>query len=182
MPTPATQTTASPGNNTSLSAPARALGDSKVPYEVLRYIPQESAEHYKLAPLGVVDGILEVGMTDPEDIKGFDALNFIARSTGMPFKVYQISQQDFEAVLSMYRGLGGEVERAITDLKAEEKGQEKQREIDRRAAEGDAAMLDLSDPLLVRSGQTLGKDIQEDAPTIKIVSTILRYAIDGKAS
>src|SRR3989344_618320 len=128
MPTPATQTTASPGNNTSLSVPARALGDSKVPYEVLRYIPQESAEHYKLAPLGVVDGVLEVGMTDPDDIRGFDALNFIARSTGMPFKVFQISQEDFEHVLSMYRGLGGEVERAITDLHSEQEGKQKGKE------------------------------------------------------
>ncbi|OGG57432.1 hypothetical protein A2853_03655 [Candidatus Kaiserbacteria bacterium RIFCSPHIGHO2_01_FULL_55_17] len=153
-----------------------------MPYEVLRYIPQESAEHYKLAPLGVVDGVLEVGMTDPEDIRGFDALNFIARSTGMPFKVYQLSQQDFESILSMYRGIGGEVERAIIDLRSEEKEREGGKGKEKRVAESETAVLDLSDPSIMPTGEGLGKNIQEDAPTIKIVSTILRYAIDGKAS
>lgn len=155
-----------------LSAPLRSLGDSKVPYEVLRYIPQESAEHYKLAPLGVADGVLEVGMVNPDDIGGFDALNFIARGTGVPFKVYQISQADFDSVLRMYKGLGGEVDKAITDLQTEQKAV--------HIAEGEAAPLDLGDPSLVQG--SIEKNIQEDAPTIKIVSTILRYAIDGKAS
>ncbi|MBI2612333.1 type II/IV secretion system protein [Candidatus Kaiserbacteria bacterium] len=151
----------------------RSLGDSKVPYDVLRYIPQESAEHYRLAPLSVTDGVLEVGMVSPDDIGGFDALNFIARGTGMPFKVYQISQADFDSILRMYKGLGGDVDKAITDLQTEQK--------ETRIAEGEAAPLDLGDPSLVQQG-SLDKNIQEDAPTIKIVSTILRYAIDGKAS
>src|SRR3989344_8166067 len=99
MPAPAAQSAVQP--STSLSAPLRSLGDSKVPYEVLRYIPQESAEHYKIAPLGVADGVLEVGMVNPDDIGGFDALNFIARGTGVPFKVYRISLDDFEKVLRM---------------------------------------------------------------------------------
>ncbi|MBI2611107.1 type II/IV secretion system protein [Candidatus Kaiserbacteria bacterium] len=172
MPTSATQNTVGGAPAPALGAPPRSLGGSKVPYEVLRYIPQESAEHYKLAPLGVVDGILEVGMVDPDDIGGFDALNFIARGTGVPFKVYQISQADFESILRMYKGLGGEVDRAITDLQTEQK-------LSRSTEE--AAPLDL-DTTLAQTDTSLEKNIQEDAPTIKIVSTILRYAIDGKAS
>src|SRR3989344_5348702 len=69
--------------------PSRSIGDTKVPYDILHYIPEESAQHYRLAPLSVVDGVLEVGMVDPNDIQGFDALNFIARSTGLPFKGYR---------------------------------------------------------------------------------------------
>ncbi|MBI4133645.1 Flp pilus assembly complex ATPase component TadA, partial [Candidatus Uhrbacteria bacterium] len=156
------------------SAPARSLGGSKVPYDVLKYIPEESAEHYHLAPLSVVEGVLEVGMVDPDDIRGFDALQFIARNTGMPFKVYKISQEDFERVLMMYRGLGGEVDRAVTDLETETLHTT-------AAPELEAAPLDLDDPSLGLS-DSLAANIHEDAPTIKIVSTILRYAIDGKAS
>ncbi len=187
MPIAAATSTGAPVPNGSLSVPARALGDTKIPYEVLRYLPQESAEHYHIAPLGLVDGVLEVGMTDTDDIRGFDALNFIARSTGVPFKVYKISQRDLESVLAMYRGLGGEMDRAITDLHTEEKGAEKERGKERgkeraaRPVEGEGALLDLSDPSTVSPGETR-LNIQEDAPTIKIVSTILRYAIDGKAS
>ncbi|MBI4128946.1 MAG: hypothetical protein HY460_02735, partial [Parcubacteria group bacterium] len=117
-----TQGAASQAFGVSGSAPAKSLGESKVPYDVLKYIPEESAEHYRLAPLSVSDGVLEVGMVDPDDIRGIDALNFIARNTGMPFKVFTISQEDLDRVLAMYRGLGGEVDRAVTDLETEVKG------------------------------------------------------------
>ena len=157
--------------------PVRTLGDAKIPYDVLRYIPEESAQHYRLAPLAVVDGILEIGMVDPDDIRGFDALNFIARSTGMPFKVYRITDEDFQRIVEMYRVLGAEVDRAIVDLQTEQKEQ---------LIEGtELAPLDLDDPSIGRrkkEGEKITQTIQEDAPTIKIVSTILRYAIDGKAS
>src|SRR5882672_1064343 len=101
--------------------PSRNVPDGKIPYEVLRFIPEESAAHYRIAPLGVVEGVLEVGMTDPDSIQGVDALNFISRATGMPFKVFRISEQDFERILSMYRQLGGEVDRAVTDFASEQK-------------------------------------------------------------
>ncbi|MEK7069008.1 MAG: GspE/PulE family protein [Patescibacteria group bacterium] len=175
MPTTSTGTTVVLPTS-EISVPSRVLGDSKISYDVLKYIPEESAAHYRLAPLSVKDGVLEIGMVDPDDIRGFDALNFIARSTGMPFKVFQISKDDFDRVLKMYRGLGGEVDRAVTDLQEETAKQNMH-------ADKEFAPLDLDDISLVRneSGETV-KNIQEDAPTIKIVSTILRYAIDGKAS
>ena len=152
-----------------------SLGDTKVPFEVLKYIPEESATHYKLAPLSVHDGVLEVGMVDPDNIEGFDALNFIARNTGMPFKVFQISKDDFDRILKMYRGLGGEMERAVTDLQTETSQQ-------KVPDDESAAPLDLVDISATPQSGNTSQNIQEDAPTIKIVSTILRYAIDGHAS
>ena len=161
----------------SSDVPSRTLGDSKIPYETLKYIPEESAVHYRLAPLGVADGVLEVGMVDPGDIQGVDALNFITRTSGMPFKVFRISEQDFERVLTMYRGLGGEVDQAVSELQTE------QRSRTTKLRENEQAPIDLDDPTLTRAAtNSAGLNIQEDAPTIKIVSTILRYAIDGKAS
>ncbi len=156
--------------------PLRSLGDTKVPYEVLHYVPEESATHYRLVPIGISEGVLEVGMLDPEDIHGIDALNFIARTSGMPFKVFQISQEDFDRAIAMYRGLGGEVDRAVTDLQAAQK-RDKVKE-----HEGETAPLDLEDTSIGRGHGEASAKIQEDAPTIKIVSTILRFAIDGKAS
>ncbi len=153
----------------------------KIPYDVLRYIPEESAEHYRIVPLTVSDGVLEVGMVNPDDIHAIDALNFIAKATGMPFKVFTISVSDFENVIKMYRGLSGEVERAVTDLATEQ--QDKKPGEDEGMETGEE-LLDLDDPELLKRSQdyTPNQNIQEDAPTIKIVSTILRYAIDGKAS
>ena len=156
-----------------VEVPRRSLGDAKIPYDVLKYIPEESAEHYRIAPLSIAEGVLEVGMVDPDDIQAIDALNFIARATGMPFKIFAITQGDFDRVHEMYRGLSGEVERAVSDLEGEQ---------DEGKSDKEAAPLDLGDPSIVHPESINIKNIQEDAPTIKIVSTILRYAIDGRAS
>lgn len=159
----------------------RTLGDAKIPYDVLRAIPQESAEHYQIAPLAIVDDVLEVGMVNPDSIEAIDALNFISRTSGLPFKVFSISRTDFDKVLTMYRGLRGEVEQAITDLATEGSGPVEVK-ASGRPADDEMAPLDLEDPNLSKSLLNKEKNIQEDAPAIKIVSTVLRYAIDGKAS
>jgi len=179
MPSPAPSV--APGVTPTLGrCTTRALGDTKVAYEVLRYIPEESAMHYHLAPLGVTEGVLEIGMVDPGDIEAVDALNFITRTSGMPFKIYQISQEDFQRVLTMYRGLGGQVDQAVSELESEQKSQKIK---GKGKAESTLAPLDLEDPSIAGAGAQGGAlNIQEDAPTIKIVSTILRYAVDGHAS
>ena len=160
------------------AAPLRQLEDKKIPYDVLRFVPQESAEHYRLAPLAVNDGVLEVGMVDPTDLAGIDALNFIAKSTGLPFKVFQITPIDFDTILKMYKGLGGEVDRAVTDLQTEQSGSPTP------VLDVDAAPLELGDPNEMHrmAESNASQSFQEDAPTVKIASTILRYAIDGRAS
>lgn len=157
------------------AAPVRVIGDKNIPYEVLKYIPQESATHYKLAPLGLVDGVLEVGMVDPENLQGVDALSFIARKTGVPFKIFRISAGDFEKIALMYKGLGGDVDEALTDLSTKSKDTSKEEE-----GEEEFIKLNLT-PKRVVAGDVQGA-IQEDAPAIKLVSTVLRYAIDGGAS
>jgi type IV pilus assembly protein PilB len=157
----------------------RSLGDSKIPYEVLRAIPQESAEHYQIAPLSIIDDVLEVGLVDPDSIQAVDALNFISRTSGLPYKIFKISIADFEKVLTMYRGLRGEVDQAITDLQTETDAPVT---VKSNAFDDDSAPLDLEDPNIAKKRDSKDKNIQEDAPAIKIVSTILRYAIDGKSS
>ena len=49
-----------------------------VSQEILAYVPQDSAVHYRIIPLGVEDGILLVGASNPDDLQMRDALNFIA--------------------------------------------------------------------------------------------------------
>ncbi len=175
---PTTQNTGDTSFSTSAyggDVPTRVLGDKRIAYDVLRYIPEESAEHYKIVPLALQDGVLEVGMTDTDNLGGIDALNFMTRKSGMPFKVFRISEGDFERVLKMYRGLSGEVERAISDLETEQRGRP-------AVKEEELSSLDLDGASLTRGEDGERTNIQEDAPTIKIVSTILRYAIDGGAS
>ncbi len=159
-------------------APSRSLANTKIPYDVLKYIPEESANHYQIVPLAVAEGVLEVGMVDPENLGAIDALSFIARKTGLPFKIFRISPEDFDKARVLYKGLGGDVDKALSDLSTEKKAKEEE---DFAAEEGRIA-LNLSGGESSLMDKTTSGEIREDAPAIKLVSTILRYAIDGAAS
>ncbi len=166
--------------NAAAGSPARQLGDGKIPYDTLKYVPEESAAHYRFVPLSVNEDVLEVGMVDPDDLEAIDALNFITRTSGLPYKVFRITPEDFDKVIQMYRGLGGDMEVAVNELESEQKSSVPQKNAS--AIDEENAPLDLEDPSL---GHKVGEDklrIQEDAPTIKMVSTILRYAVEGRAS
>ncbi len=148
--------------------PTRFLGeDGAVPYEVLRYIPEESARHYRFVPLSVAEGVLEVGTTDPDNLDAVEALNFIASRLSLPYKLFLISDEDFERVIGMYKGLSGEVGAALSELQST------------ALEEKEAAAVELPK---VKKGIAEGLHLKEDAPVTKIVGTILRYAVDGKAS
>ncbi len=149
--------------------PVRNLGEGvDIPRKTLEYIPEDSATHYRVVPLGVNDGVLEVGMTDPDDIEARDALNFISTKIGMPFKIFLITEADFNKVLALYKGLTGEISKSLSEIELELKNEITGDE-DKDKVDDDTAL-----------GQ--GKNIKEDAPVTKIVATILRYATDGNAS
>lgn len=146
-----------------LGVPARSLKDADIPFDTLKYIPEESAQHYKFVPIAVNDNALEVGMVDPDDIEARDALNFIASKVNMPFRLFLISEEDFKAALSLYRGLSGEVTKALDELETDI----------------DDVEDELDESQVTKDGETT---IIEDAPVTKIVATILRYAVEGDAS
>ena len=151
-----------------LNIPTRVIGDQNIPFNVLEYISEESATHYLFAPIGFKDGTLEVGFVDPDNIEARDALNFIASKINLPFKIFLISKQDFEKVIDMYKGLSGEVTKALSELESE-----------LSAEEIDISTADTDD---VSTTNHQGMRIIEDAPVTKIVATILRYATEGNAS
>ncbi len=146
--------------------PTRNLANQHIPFSVLQNISEDSALHYNFVPIGIKDGILEVGIVDPENIEARDALNFISNKMNMPFKLYLISMTDFEGVIDDYKGLSGEVTKALTDLESELSD-----DVSNVSANPDTLV---DDPLETK--------IVEDAPVTKIVATMLRYATEGNAS
>lgn len=160
--------------------PARVLGESPAVQEVLSYIPIDSARHYGFVPLDIVDGALEVGITDPDNIEAFDALQFISGKIGMPYKIILITQQDFEKVIDAYQNLSGEVGKALSEYETDAKPSfAKDHRIPSAPAPSEGP-LTLADEELSLSGPH--ETLKEDAPVTKIVSTILRYAIEGHSS
>src|SRR5690606_27249017 len=102
--------------------PVKNLNTSdRIPFDVLRFVPEDSATHYRFLPLEVKDGVLEVGMVDPDDIEARDALHFITSKTNLPFKIYLISEADFTEAMKSYEGLSGQVDKALGQLEQDVK-------------------------------------------------------------
>ena len=78
-----------------LNIPVRSVTESSIPFDVLDYIPEESAVHYHFAPLAIKEGVLEVGIVDPNNMEARDALNFLAAKKNIPYKVFLITLDDF---------------------------------------------------------------------------------------
>ncbi|MCH8889321.1 type II/IV secretion system protein [Patescibacteria group bacterium] len=150
--------------------PTREVSD-EIPYKVLKYVPEESARHYKFVPLGLKDGVLEVGLTDSNNLEALDALHFISAKNGVPYKIFLISETDFNKVLGMYEGFSGVVSQALEDLDTEIVTEEEQKDPTKR----DKKKSDKK-----HAGEE--EVIKEDAPVTKIVATILQYAVGGNAS
>lgn len=154
-----------------LSIPVRSLADTSVPFEALDYIPEESAQTYGFVPIGLKEGVLEVGVTDPDNMEARDALNFLAAKKNIPFKIFLVTQEDFKHVIEMYKGMTGEVSKALSELETE------------LSVETDSVKTET--PSSQENTQKSGDEntvIIEDAPVVKIVATIVRYAVEGEAS
>lgn len=141
----------------------RSLKDEDASSKVLEFIPQDSAMHYRIVPLGVKDGVLEVGALDPSDLEARDALNFISAKIGMPYKLFEITEEDFANAIDKYQGLSGEVTKVLGELESEL-----------------ASQIPVEDKS--KASKKSDTTIVEDAPVTKIVATILNYASEGNAS
>ncbi|MDQ5961876.1 MAG: type pilus assembly protein PilB [Patescibacteria group bacterium] len=148
--------------------PTKKISIKSFNFDVLKYIPQDSSEHYNFVPIGMTDGVLEIGVIEPDNIEAMNALQFIASKLNTPFKLFLISHSDFKEIMSNYKGLSGEVDQALS-------------EFDTSISQEDAENVLRS----ATKSQTSGNDenkITEDAPIIKIVAVILNHATEGNAS
>ena len=151
--------------------PIKKVNIKGLKFEIFKYIPEDSAMYYHFVPIGLTEGVLEVGVIDPENIKAMDALQFISAKIGIPFKIFLISKSDYKTVMDSYKGISTQVEEALDELNKDEA-------IDTKSL-NEAAALD-KDIKNIKPGEEA--KIVEDAPVIKIVAVILRNAIEGDAS
>lgn len=136
----------------------------QVPSDVLSMIPEDSARFYKIIPLGINKGVLDVGMVNPEDIKAKEALNFLSKQNKIKYQPYIINESSFENLLRQYRNITKEVGEALSNLEEE-------------LSAGDSG-VDFSN---ITDKQKKEK-LSEDAPIIKMVAVILRHAVEGSSS
>ncbi|MEK7569576.1 MAG: GspE/PulE family protein [Patescibacteria group bacterium] len=152
-----------------LKIPTRKVSSRDVSFEALKYIPEDSAIYYRFVPIGFSEGVLEVGVTDPENLAAMDALQFISAKLGIPFKIFLISKNDYEAVREAYKAMSVQMEEPFLNYDSASRPDEELK----------SAHLEKPGEL-----QKPGEEakIVEDAPIIKIVSVIIKNAIESNAS
>lgn len=128
--------------------------------ETLNVIPQELASNYQMISFNRSGQEVSVAMVDPTNFQALDAIEFIARKNNFRIKYFLTSVASLKYVIRQYESLSTEVEEA---LKGAEAGVAKELE-----------NVDVSAKGL--------EEVVKTAPVSKIVSVVLRHAVEGKAS
>ncbi|MFA6304458.1 MAG: GspE/PulE family protein [Patescibacteria group bacterium] len=143
-----------------LNIPYLNLEGKEIPLAVLKILPQDLSENYQMLVFGQEGNVLDVGLVDPVNYKAIEAMEFLARKKNYKLKYFTLSPASFNLGYKNYQNLKEQVSQAL-DF-AEEKFAPKDR--------GDMEVT------------TKLEDIVKTAPVSKIVSVILRHAIEGGAS
>jgi type IV pilus assembly protein PilB len=136
-----------------------------VKQEVLSYISESAAVHYRAVPLMIDDEVLLIGSNNPDNLQMREALNFISTKSNIPYRLVYMLDKDIARVLNFYSNLEGDVVDALETIETEL----------------DAEIAASLEETAEQTKESL-EHIEEDAPVTKIVATILRYAVDGSAS
>ncbi|PIW36986.1 MAG: hypothetical protein COW24_02535 [Candidatus Kerfeldbacteria bacterium CG15_BIG_FIL_POST_REV_8_21_14_020_45_12] len=140
-----------------LGVPYVELADKEIMPDVLNVLNQEIAENYKVVPFARKDNEIAIAMLDPHDYKAIEALDFVARRDNLHMKFYITSETSMDYVLRKYANLTREVTEALEG--------------------GNDDSIALDDTLKEES-----QEASQNAPVSKMVSVILRYAVEGNAS
>ena len=140
--------------------PYENLADKKIGEDTLNTISGEVAENYKIVCFEKEEKKIKVGIIDPDNFKAMEAVDFLAKEESYEVEYYLISKQSFVAAAKQYKSIDKELSKALKTRK------EEQEEII-TTKEKEKGELD---------------EITKSAPVIKIVSVIIRHAVEGRAS
>ncbi len=129
----------------------------KIPKEAVKLIPDKIISFYHILPFDFGDSVLKVGLLNPEDINGLEALKFVAAKHNLTIEKFIISYGDFNRLAKGYKTLAREVGKALEAI-PEKEG------------------IELTIPK-----ESL-EEITAEAPVSKIVGALVRHAVEGRAS
>lgn len=139
--------------------------------DMAELIPEDSAKHYNLVPINKTGkNHLEIGMVYPKDLKSKEALKFLARRGNFSYDVYLITPSIFEEILQQYQELRSGAGAALGAIQDEEEEEQKEGE-----------ELDIPETKEGVSEEDV-EDLAEEAPIVKVVSTILKEAVESGVS
>lgn len=126
--------------------------------EVLNIIPPELANNYQMVAFNKAGNEVSIAMVNPIDFKALEAIEFIARKNRFKVKYHIVSRAGLKYILRQYESLSAEVEEALKKTISED---------------------EISKFEVAEEGM---EEVVKSAPVSKMVSVILRHAVEGKAS
>jgi type IV pilus assembly protein PilB len=136
------------------------LTDKTLSKAALDVISYDVAKYYRIVCFEVTSKKLKIGIEDPSNFKALEAMNFLAKGEGKKAEYYLISSVSLEQAFKQYENVEKEIGQAL-ESKVEEEGEE----------------------LKIDEGfEEVGEDEISSAPVARIVSVIVRHAVDGRAS
>ena len=136
---------------------ANLIGQAISP-DILNILPADLAENYQIVVFARDGANLSAGLVDPSNFKAMEALNFLARKQNYQVKYFLISIDSYRTAVKQYETLGQEVGEAL-----------------------DTAQAIFAPSEEEVAGAEAG-EVVKSAPVSKIVSVVLRHAIEGRAS
>ena len=134
--------------------------DKEVDDLVLRFLPEEVAKTYKIICFDKEEDVLKIALVEP-NLKAMEAVSFLVSGEKRRVNYYLISNSSWEKIFKQYQKIEEEISSALESRAAEE-GE------DLVAIQTETANLS-------------SEDINS-APVSRIVSVIIRHAVEARAS
>jgi type IV pilus assembly protein PilB len=139
----------------------RNISGLQIAEEAIGVIPFEVAENYKITCFEKEGKKIKVGMIDPFNSRAIEAVNFLAKEQNLEVEFYLVSEDNLNTIFDKYRTMQKEISTAL-ESKAKETG----------------VVEDLEEG---KEEEMMEENINS-APVAKIVSVIIRHAVEEKAS
>lgn len=134
--------------------------DESVPEAILNFLPEEIARNYNIICLAKDKKLVKIGLVEP-DPRAMEAVNFLASDEKLKVEYCLISRTSWDKVFKQYQKIEEEISSAL-ELKAKEEGEE----LVQVKTESD----------------NLGDEDINSAPVSRIVSVVIRHAVEARAS
>lgn len=141
--------------------PAVELTQQAIADDVLRLVPLELAQYYQIVPFSRKGNEVWLALVHPENFKGMEAVELLARQSGWRPRYAITTAESLMQVVKQYSTLTTEVGEALKMTEGKEQIALREDEV------GEA--LDF-------------EQVLKAAPVAKMVSVILRHAVEGGAS
>ena len=144
-----------------LSLPYANLLYTDVPGAVLNSVPVEVAENYRVVCFDKKDNKISIGMVDSNNFHAMEAIDFLATKNNLQVEYFLISEASYLNVFKQYTKFTEEISSALKTKEEEEKkeGEEKK-----------------------DKPEESFEEIVKSAPVSKIVSEIIKHAVEAGAS